>query len=800
MKRKDPDLEKTAKPLSTVPYKKGDFIGQEYEVQGVLGIGGFGIVYLVNFHRTKMLFALKTFRDEYLADGCTRERFRKEANVWVELERHPYLVRAYYVSEVSGRLYILMEYIAPNDQGLNSLEGFFKRQSPDLAQSLRWAIQICHGMDHAKVKGVRAHRDLKPANILIDQDGTVKITDFGLAGVLSESSEFHGIRLNTQQGRIGFSGQTLEGAGFGTPTYMSPEQFDHAAGCDERSDIYSFGIMLYQMATGGRVPFLAPLPKDNSEAEMMRFWREMHRLHSESPVPRLDSPLSSIIQRCLEKDPGKRYPSFDQLRSDLDPMYKRETGEVIKLPQMKGLEDWEWVFKGISLDSIGRHEEAIQCYDKALVLDPRNTDSWNNKGNSLHSLGRHEEAILCFDRALEIKPDEADAWNNKGNGLDSLDRYEEAIRCFEKALDLNPRFAAAWSNKGNSLNKWGRYEDAICCFNQALELDPRMVEAWSDNGVSLHSLGRYDEAICCFNKALELNPLATKVLNNKGSSLNRKGRFEEAICLFEKALEIDPRYSDAWNNKGNSLDNLGRYEEAFHCYEQAMEYDPKFYLGWIGKGNSLGKLGRYEEAIRCFEKVLEIDPRYIDAWIGKGRILNVLGRYQEAIHCYNKILELDPQHVEAWKYKGDSLDNLGRFQEAILCYEKALEFDPRFSDAWNNKGLILGKMGHIEESIHCFDQALEFNSRHVDAWNNKGYSLYRLGHLEEAIRCYDQALELNPRLPFTWFNKAVAHEFIKARGAAIISWKKYIEVARGIPSLREGISQAEMHLRKLGGK
>ena len=136
-------------PPRKAPFKKGDFIGQNYEVFDVLGEGGFGIVYLVYSHETKSAYALKTFRDEYLEDRKTRERFRKEAQVWIDLERHPYLVRASYVDEISGRLYIAMEHIASDEQGMNTLDGFLRRRPPDLAQSLRWAIQFCHGMEYA---------------------------------------------------------------------------------------------------------------------------------------------------------------------------------------------------------------------------------------------------------------------------------------------------------------------------------------------------------------------------------------------------------------------------------------------------------------------------------------------------------------------------------------------------------------------------------------------------------------------------------------------------------------------------
>jgi tetratricopeptide (TPR) repeat protein len=523
-------------------YKKGDFIGQNYEIYGVLGKGGFGVVYLVYSHETEGVYALKTFRDEFLADQEIRKRFQKEASVWVELGRHPYLVRANFVDELSGRLFIEMEYIAPNEEGLNSLEGYLQRRTPDLAQSLRWAIHVCHGMEYATSKGVRAHRDLKPANIMISQDMTARITDFGMAGVISESPARHAAGLGAQLGRLGLSGQTMLGAGFGTPTYMAPEQFDNAAGCDERSDIYSFGIVLYQMAAGGRLPFPVPMGAD---------WQGMWQMHRESPVPRIDTPLFAIIQRCLEKSPGKRYQTFKELRIDLELLLRRKTGEVIIPPQTKELNAWEWSNKGSSLDSLGRDEEAIRCYDKALELDPRLVFAWSNKGVSLKSLGRFEEAICCLDKALE----------------------------------LDPRFAGAWNNKGISLNSLGRYDEAICCLDKALEINPRYIKAWINKGISLSGLGRYEEEICYLDKALELAPRDIKAWYNKGSSLYRLGCYEEAIRCYDNALELDPHYVEAWYNKALTKDKIGLWQEAARSYQQFLELASAQYPNQIEYAN-----------------------------------------------------------------------------------------------------------------------------------------------------------------------------------------------------------------------
>jgi len=685
-------------------YKKGDFIGQKYQVYGVLGKGGFGIVYLVYSHETKSVYALKTFRDEYLEDEQTRKRFRKEAQVWVDLERHPYLVRASFVDEISGRLYIGMEYIAPDEHGLNSLAGYLRRRPPDLVQSLRWAIQFCYGMEYAYSKGIRSHRDIKPDNIMVSQGETVKITDFGLAGVIGPSGTISGVRLNVHGVKVGLSCQTMEGTGFGTPTYMPPEQFTNAAGCDQRSDIYAFGVVLYQMASGGKLPFLAPLPKDDSETEAKRFWKDMYRLHSTASVPRLDSPLSQIIQHCLEKEPARRFQSFRELRDNLEPLLKHQVGEVIRPPDLKAFEAWEWGNKGVSFDRLGRYEDAIRCYDKVLELEPRDAKAWNNKGSSLASLGRYDEAIRCCDKALELEPRLAQAWSNKGLSLANLNCYDEAIRCCDKALELDPRYAAAWTNKGGSLAKLGRYAEATRCFDKALEINPQFAMAWSNKGNSLASLGRYDEAIRCYDKALELNPRDVAAWGNKGDSLDSLGRYEEAICCYDKVLKLDPRDAKAWYNKGISFASLGRYDEAIRCYDKALELNPRDVAAWYNKGISFDRLGRYEDGIRCYDKALEINPQFAMAWSNKGNSLDSLGRYDDAIRCYDKALELDPKHAATWHNKGLSLANLRRDDEAIRCYDKALELDPKYVGTWFNKALVEERLDRKPDAVRSYKQ------------------------------------------------------------------------------------------------
>jgi serine/threonine protein kinase len=479
----------------TTLYKKGDLIGEKYKVFGILGMGGFGVVYKVYSRELSRVFALKTYRDEYLVDQEVKKRFHKEASVWVELGSHPYLVHANHVEEVSGRLFILMEFIAPNEEGLNSLEGYLQRRPPNLAQSLRWAIQICLGMEYAYSKGIRAHRDLKPANIMISQDKTVKITDFGLARVLGELPAIGLAGPDAQVGQAAITGQTMQGAVFGTPTHMAPEQFENAAGCDQQSDIYSFGVILFQLASGGGLPFLATMPMGVNRENTAAIWQEYQRLHNREKVPHLDNPLMPIIEQCLAKRPGDRYPSFEVLRSQLELLLKEKVGQTFLPARPETEKVLDLAYRGLSLNKIGRYQEALACYERAIASVPDDSFLWRGKGAALEHLGRNTEALACFEQAIKVDPTDAVAWNCKGAVLGRIGRFEEALACLDRALDITPNDADTLCNKANTLSDLGRFAEAITYAEQSVHLAPRHAAAWTEKGRGLHALGQLVEAV-----------------------------------------------------------------------------------------------------------------------------------------------------------------------------------------------------------------------------------------------------------------------------------------------------------------
>ncbi len=655
--------------ISDAAWKVGDKIENRYEIHKILG-GGMGVVYICYDHESETPLALKTFQDRYLQSQQIRERFRREAEIWVALEKHQNIVRAEAVQNIQNKSYIFLEYIANPEMSGADLSRWIRR-GMEVTQALNFAVQFCDGMEYAHKKVGMVHRDIKPGNILVTQDKVVKITDFGLVKTaLAETAgedfpETPGEKVVS--GRVAF---THSGA-LGTPPYMSPEQWLHPQQADMRSDIYSFGVVLYEMLTGRWV----------FKATTLKAFKDCH-LDEPPPspasvVPSLPRNLEAVVLRCLAKDPEQRYPDFAMLREELAEIYRTFTGEEIAPPVGgEALEAWEWSNKGVSLAALGRKEEAIHCYERALEIAPRLAQAWYNKGYSLADVGRTAEALHCYERALAIDPGLAQAWSEKGISLANVGRTAEALHCYERALAIDPGLAQAWSEKGISLANVGRTAEALHCYERALAINPRFAPAWTNKGLYLAALGREEEAIACHDRALESDPENAIIWLNKGASLGRLGLYNEASHCFDQALAIDPENAIIWHNKGISLADVGRTEEASYCFGRALVIDPENVSAWLDKGTSLASLGRKQEAIACYDRALVIDPRLAQAWLKKGNALTALGRNEEALHCYDQALEINSSNANAWFNKGAIFANSGRFRKALDYFSKALEIDP----------------------------------------------------------------------------------------------------------------------------
>lgn len=428
---------------------------------------------------------------------------------------------------------------------------------------------------------------------------------------------------------------------------------------------------------------------------------------------------------------------------------------------------YEILSEGRKLLTEKRYEEALETFNKALEINPKDEFALSRKGYILGNLGRYEEALEAFNKVLDINPKNAFALSRKGVALGSLGMYEDALEVFNKALEIKPKDEFSLSLKGAALGGIGRYKDAVETFNSVIEINPKNSFVLSRKGLALIGLGNYVDAIEAFDKAIEINPHDTLSLLEKGHIVGcLQSKYEEALNIFDNILKISPKNEDALSHKGITLANLERYEEALEVFNKVLEINSKNEFALSRKGSMLGNLGRHEEALNASNEALEINPKDEFAITNKGFALVYLGRYDEALDTFNKALEINPNYEFALSRRGLALEFLGRYQEALNAFDKALEINPEDTFSLFRKGHVLGCLLHKnEEALNIFDSILKISPQHEEALMHKGITLANLDRHEEALEALNKVLEINPKDEYALLNI----------GEVLIELKKYSE-------------------------
>lgn len=608
----------------------GDSLGDRWEVFDIK-YGGMGVVYLVYDRKTELPMAAKTYSDEIPGDRSIAEQFIREATIWVNLDFHPNIVQAHQIHEFRGKPYIFLEYVSGG-----SLDNWIgtRRVTDDPSFTLGLALDLCDAMVHAARKGLEVHRDIKPQNCLLTEEGTLKLGDFGIARFFSEAASW--------------DRTTGTSTPFGTPKYMAPEQFDSPRIVDVRSDIYAFGVTLFELASG------EPLFNGSS-------WGEYEHLHKTALIPPLPSRysfLTPLLTSCLQKDRAMRAGSFVEIRDALTSLYQELTLSTKPIPLVEeldndqieiidGVEDRRIIRirdqdasgkrkyfmldadhfsnKAISLRRLGQNEEALEACNTALEMNIEFLQAWLNKSSILCHLGRHVEALDCINHVIEVTPSSESAWTNKGVILDKLERYSEAVESFDRALSFDSKNAITWLGRGQSLEHMGRLHEALHSYREALRCDPSLHQAWAAKAdLLLHSkefkgdgtlTPEYVEAQ---EKTVETNPLSSSALINRGSLFCRQGNINEGLNCFNLALRINPSEPEGWYNRAFALDRLGRIAEALFSIDRALHLNPRLKDAWGVKGNLLLQQGRFGYALACFDRALNLNPSDRIALLGRA--------------------------------------------------------------------------------------------------------------------------------------------------------------------------------------
>lgn len=772
--------------------KIGDKIGPDFivvDIYGGEGKSGMGVVYVCLEPEYEYIFALKTFQDQFIFSNEMKEYFKQEALAWIHLEKHPNIITAATFDIIDERPFIYLELVLPDIKNRKTLEDYLGSGLSTL-QILDWAIQFCYGMEHAVSRGVTPHRDIKPANIMI-KENILKITDFGLSR-LKDYNGFFKTNENIHQ-------LNTECILSGTREYMAPENFSGHA--DIKSDIYSFGIVLFQMANKGQLPFYA---------EDDYGWKEAHQ---NAKIQLLDSKIFPILQKCLNKDPNFRYSDFTELRNDLERLYVKESGQKPYFPITNELEAEERSNKGYGFEKLGYDELAIQEYKDASEIDPNSYLIRMNFGRTLMKIDRSDAAIEELETAVRLKPDSARAHYNLGNAYNNCNCIDEAISEYKQALKLNNRYKEVYNNYGNLIRDEGRIKESIICYNKALDIDPDFFEGKVNLGFALALKGDYKGAIKFFEEAEVINSENLLLYHYWSLVLSIQGQDEASFYKILKVLTLDPKNSEAhislamFFEKKGQIDNAikeinkametktlnyvdihhlavlyhynGEYDNADKYLNKLIDMDSTNPKAWYNKGINFEEMGNYEEAEICFNKAVEVNPNDDFSWLNKGSFLGRKGNPEKALECFNRVLEINPNCAEAFYHKALTLNELEKEDESLKCLNKALKLKPHLSAAWLRKGILMGIFGKPIKAIECFNEVLELTPQNCDALVLKGGSLYELKKYSESLKFVDKGINcLNKSL------KAIPND------------KKYLEIKHRALIMRSNIKGSHFRVQE----
>jgi serine/threonine protein kinase/Tfp pilus assembly protein PilF len=656
-----------------------------YEILSLLGKGGMGEVYKARDTRLQRVVALKILPAESVADADRRARLLLEAQAASRLN-HPNIVTIHDIAEEQGIRYIAMEYVAgaPLDRTITG-------SGLPLRNALKYAAEIADALAAAHSAGI-VHRDLKPANIIITEDGRAKLLDFGLAKLKEPKVPASEAETATLR--------TLSGAIVGTAAYMSPEQAEGRE-LDARSDIFSFGLVLYEMLCGQRA-FVGESWISTLVAIMHQEPRPLRDLNAAIP-----STLERHVARCLHKDPDQRFQSMVEVKhalaeATLSGNTKQETASIAVLP-----------FANLSADkeneyfSDGLAEEIINVLTRVpelKVIARTSAFAFRGKDQDLRTIGQRlgvgtilEGSVRRAGNRIRVTAqlinvaDESHLWSERYDRemTDIFAIQDDIAQAITSALKV--KFAAPQRPARNieafqcylkGLYFYQRYNPESLAkakesFEQALAHDPGYAPAYAGLAVFYYGLGALS-----INRMKEMAPLAKS-------------------CA-QKALDLDPTLSEAYSVLGLVAGSVEYdWESADRHFQAAMAVDPVPPLVRVRYGlYFLIPLRRYKEAATEFQRALETDPLAMMVHFGLAFTPYCERQYDRAIEHATRALYLSADYWLVHFAMGLALSQKAYLQQSIASLEAALRLSPSFTLATGFLAASytrLGNPGHAEK-------------------------------------------------------------------------------------------------------
>jgi serine/threonine protein kinase/Tfp pilus assembly protein PilF len=691
-----------------------------YRILDRLGSGGMGVVYRAEDVNLGRHVALKFLPEPLAKDAHALERFRREARIASALN-HPNICTIYEIDRFEGQPFIAMELL--EGQPLNRV---MASRSLSLDEMLDLAIQMADALEAAHARGI-VHRDIKPGNVFVTDRGQAKILDFGLAKPASYRSEAIGSSEDTSTGLL-----TSPGVALGTVAYMSPEQA-RGEELDPRSDIFAFGAVLYEMATG-RVCFHGSTAALIFDAILNREPVPLSRLN-----PALPQQLAAIVFKALAKDPDGRYAGIAEMLADLrllrtDPASLRSPARTQKVPttlsrpRSRGSggvlriavlpfvdaskdPETEYLSDGLTESLIDNLSQTpgLRVMSRTSVfrykgrdIDPETVGRELNVGAVLVGALRAHGGDLSIDVELINARDNSRKWGAKyRRGLSEiLGLQEEIAREITDKLRLSlggrRRRTAAKRTTANAeayqLYLKGRYHwnkrteeglrRGIAYFHDALEKDERYARAYAGIADCYAMLGFNSmasprdvlpKAKAAALKALEIDPELAEAHTSIGiAKLIHDLDWDGAKREFERAIELNPGYAVAHQWNGLRCCALGLDEEAWNSAQRALELDPLSLSINITTALSFYFARQFERAIEYCKQTMDLQPGFHQAHFVRGVVHLAMKEYEESIEVFRQGVEFSARNPALLAYLGLAYAMAGNPEAARDELEKLL--------------------------------------------------------------------------------------------------------------------------------
>ena len=697
-----------------------------------------GVVYRAMDQRLEREVAIKLVRQELVRDTASQARFRQEARALSRLN-HPGVATLFDFDQHDGVTFLVMEYV----EGDTLAHVLIAGPLPE-SRTCAVMIEVAEALEVAHEHGI-VHRDLKPANIMITPRGRAKILDFGLARLAPLASQTLDM------------GTTSPGTAAGTLPYMSPEQLSGKV-VDARTDLYALGAVLYEMLTGARAfhgDAMAPL---------------MYRILSEPPRPVRDvrpqasRGLSVIAQRCLEKDPGRRYADAAALvhalrsaadgaessgsrptSSDGDAPGSTPEGErrirslaVLPLQNLSGDPEQEFFVDGMTdalitdLAQIG----ALRVISRTTAM------RYKGAQKPLPEIARelHVDAIV------------------EGTALRAGDRVRITVQLIEAAADRT-----LWSH---------RYDRDLV---DILTLQSEVARTIAAE-IKIHVTPEEHSRLA---HAPPVVP-AAHVAYLKGrffwSKWTTQG-FRSSQAFFEEALKADPNYALAWAGLANTYESMANtgvlppeqgYPKARDAALRGLALDPNqaelhAVLAFVARFYDWD----WPAAERSYLRALELNPGYGWARARYANFLAGLGRHREAIAEAERTVVLDPQSIVLYTSVGDVMFYTRQYERSLAFYRKCFEIDPEFPAAHTDTARSLEHLGRYDEALAEFTRGQTRANGTLEPSTGLAIYLARVGRREEAKAIIEQLQTMREKKFITPYGIASYYSVIGEIGAAL---------------------------------